>query len=169
MEDMRHLHPGAKWLFRIGAYFFFFFLAIFLSFFLGFVALSLMGGTGILILIIFIIIFTIVASEIYARLAYKNWKYEFTPTNLKIERGIIWKRYSNVPYERVQNVDIHRGILARMFGFSSVLVQTAGYSGYYGRYGRGRPEGYLPAVGMEEAKRIRDFLMKKITKSRSGL
>ncbi len=128
-----------------------------------------MGGTGILILIIFIIIFTIVASEIYARLAYKNWKYEFTPTNLKIERGIIWKRYSNIPYERVQNVDIYRGILARILRFSSVMIQTAGYSVGYGRHGRVRPEGYLPAVGMEEAEKIRNFLIKKIVKSKGGL
>ena len=163
---MQHLHPGARWLFRIGAYFFFLFLAIFSSVFFGFVVLAFLGGYGILILILFIISFTIICGEIYARLAYKYWKYEFTPTNLKIERGIIWKKYSNIPYERVQNVDIQRGIIARLFGFSSVNIQTAGYS--YSSRGIPRSEGYLPAVSVEGAEKIREFLMEKISKRGGG-
>jgi membrane protein YdbS with pleckstrin-like domain len=105
-------------------------------------------------------------------MAYNRWFYEFTKDNLKIERGIIWKRYSNVPYERVQNVDIRRGIIARMLGFSSVMIQTAGYSGaapgWQMRFGRARynsamnTEGYIPAVDTEGAEKIRDFLMKRI-------
>jgi len=39
-------------------------------------------------------------------MAYTRWLYEFAPTNFKKEMGIIWKRYSNVQYNRVQNVDI---------------------------------------------------------------
>ena len=109
----------------------------------------------------------IIFGEIYARMTYNRWKYEFTETNLKLERGIIWKGYSNVPYERVQNVDIQRGIIARMLGFSSVHIQTAGFS--YGTRGHGA-EGYIPAVDMAHAEQIRDFLMKKIQhRSKQGL
>ena len=80
---------------------------------------------------------------------------------------MIWKTYSNVPYERVQNVDIRRGIIARIFGFSSVNIQTAGYSGYVrGGYAYGS-EGYIPALDMGEAERVRDFLMKRISKRHS--
>ena len=111
----------------------------------------------------------VLIAEVYARMAYNRWFYEFTDTNLRIERGIIWKRYSNVPYERVQNVDITRGIIARILGFSSVNIQTAGYSiparGY-----RGQSEGYIPAVDRDHAEKIREFLMKKIhKKSKQGL
>jgi len=69
---------------------------------------------------------------------------------------------SNISYERIQNVDITRGILARMLGFSSVNIQTAGYS--YTPRGRVASEGYLPAVDMAEAEKIREFVMKKVTK-----
>ena len=95
-------------------------------------------------------------------MAYNRFFYEFTDNNLRLERGIIWKRYSNVPYERVQNVDISRGIIARLCGFSSVNIQTAGYSAM-GRRGISS-EGYLPAVSPEEADEMREFLMKKISK-----
>ena len=161
------LHPGAKWLFRIRAYSVF----IFLSFFLiGFILSSNVSGylSSLLLPILYVITFIIVVGEIYARMAYNRWFYEFTDSNLKIERGIIWKRYSNVPYERVQNVDIHRGIIARMLGFSSVMIQTAGFS-YGGGHGMGS-EGYLPAISQEEAEKIRTFLMKRISKnSKQGL
>jgi len=167
---MEKLHPGVKWSFRIGTYIFLIFLGTFLSFFIFVPLFVVLGGYASLIGIIFWLVFVIGLGEIYTQLAYKNWKYEFTSTNLKVERGVIWKRYSNIPYERVQNVDITRGIIARILGYSSVHVQTAGYSGGYGRGGRRvMPEGYLPGVNIEKAEKIREFLIKKITHKSSGL
>jgi uncharacterized membrane protein YdbT with pleckstrin-like domain len=160
---MSQLHPGVKWQFRIGGYFWFGFLGIFLG--TGIIAPSCGEYCSptisvILLSILGYVIFVIVASEIYARMSYNRWFYEFSDDGLKLERGIIWKRYSNVPYERVQNVDIHRRIIARMLGFSSVMIQTAGYSA------QPRPEGYIPALDMNRAEQIRSFLMKKITRRR---
>ncbi len=145
----KELHPAVKISWRIGAYI----SIIFLTFF--FLILDLK-------IFLFIIAVLIILIEIWIRLSYNRWFYEFTNDNLKIERGVILKRYSNVPYERVQNIDIRRGIIARMFGFSSVIIQTAGYS-YGGARGFGS-EGYIPAVSKEEAEKIRDFVMKKISK-----
>lgn len=173
---VHQLHPGAKWQFRIRGYVGAFVLLMFLGWFI-FPTLSIFGkvflgasvgtllGLSLFGILIYIILIVVIA-EIYARMAYKRWKYEFTDTNLKLERGIIWKRYSNIPYERVQNVDITRGILARMLGFSSINIQTAGYS--YTPKGGAASEGYIPAVYPEEAEKIRDFLMKRISKRRQG-
>jgi len=171
---MKQLHPGTKWHFRITGYF----VMLFLSFFLGWLSFGFVAGmftylflgfvtlnqiiVQVLISIVLYIIFSIVVVEIYARMAYNRWFYEFTPEHLKIEKGIIWKRYSNVPYERVQNVDITRGIIARLCGFSTVNIQTAGFS--YTAKGGMQSEGYIPGVSIAEAEHIREFLMKKITK-----
>ena len=166
---MQQLHPGARWLFRLRAYSSFIFLIIILFFFsLSFLRGGLVKGPEIFIVILIVllvaIILVIIIGEIYARMAYDRWFYEFTKDSLKLERGIIWKKYSNVPYERVQNVDIHRGILARMLGFSTIDIQTAGFHMAYGRRGMPRSEGHIPAVSIEDAERIREFLMKKIGK-----
>src|SRR3989344_8122964 len=166
----QHLHPGAHWLFRVGGYFLFGFLGIFLGIWI-LVPLAglLLNGAGIsaesVIGIILLsvggyLVFVILASEIYARMSYARWFYEFTDEGLRLERGIIWKRYSNVPYERIQNVDIQRGIIARMFGFSSLMIQTAGFSGQM------HAEGYIPALEMHKAEKIRSFVMNKITNRR---
>lgn len=157
------LHPGARWLFRLRAYFSFLLLVFVFFWLAGFLVFLLKAGVSFLVWVLVYVILVIIISEIFTQMSYNRWFYEFTATNLKMERGIIWKRYSNVPYERVQNVDIQRGIFARILGFSTVMIQTAGYSAGGGRRGVGA-EGYIPAVEAKEAERIRDFLMKKISK-----
>jgi membrane protein YdbS with pleckstrin-like domain len=60
-------------------------------------------------------------------------------------------------------VDITRGIIARLCGFSTVNLQTAGYSAV-GNGARMSTEGYIPAVPAIEAEKIREFVIKKISK-----
>lgn len=170
---MKKLHPGTKWSFRVGG----FIIAIFLSLFGGWFLIPLIytvmkfvfkintiNPTLVISTIAVSLALLIIFIEVFARLSYNNWRYDFGNSNLKIERGIIWKHYSNIPYERVQNVDIHRGIFARMFGFSTLQVQTAGFSG------SPMSEGHIPGVSIKEADEVREFLMKKIThRSKAGL
>ena len=160
-----HLHPGAKWSFRFRTYGFF----VFLTFFILWIsfAIVLRFNINIFGILLIYIIIVIIVGEIYARMAYSRWFYEFTNTEIKLERGIIWKKYSNIPYERIQNVDITRGIIARMLGFSSLNIQTAGYSMPVGRYGGYHSERYIPAVDLNKAEEIRSFIMKKIAKRKS--
>lgn len=173
---MEKLHSGARWIFRLSSYSIIFFLVIFL-FLGGFSFLSLLKDSSSFTTSIIVgsiggfILLVLIFGEIYARLAYNNWGYEFTERELKIEKGIIFKNYKSIPYQRIQNVDIHRGILARMFGFSTLDIQTAGYSGGYSRYGRGRStaEGHIPAVSIERAEQIRNWVMEQIVGKKSGL
>ncbi|MFA5259129.1 MAG: PH domain-containing protein [Candidatus Pacearchaeota archaeon] len=169
----KQLHVGAKWQFRFGAYATMLFVVLFFGWILGFAFVGASKALfdasavntiiiGIVSFIVFYIVIAIIIGEIYARMAYNRWFYEFTEEQLRIERGIIWKKYSNIPYERVQNVDITRGIIARVCGFSTVNIQTAGLS--YSPKGGMTVEGYIPGVPIQEAEHIREFVMKKITK-----
>jgi uncharacterized membrane protein YdbT with pleckstrin-like domain len=172
---MNQLHSGAKWHFRIGGFFSFFFVIFFLSMFFGGLVVSMTLKDGfefnpsIFSYAFFGLILLIAIAETYARLTYKFFRYEFGSEQLRIEKGIIWKKYSNIPYQRIQNIDITRGIIARICGFSSINIQTAGYS--MPANGRGiHSEGYIPAVSVEEAEKIREFVIKKISKKHnSGL
>ncbi len=173
---MKQLHPGVKWDMRISGFFGALFFMIFFGIWFGVAAAGILLAWGltsivgaIVLLYVILIIMLFVWIEFYARLAYKFFKYEFTGEQLRIERGIIWKRYSNIPYQRIQNVDITRGIIARLLGFSTVNIQTAGYSGNANGQIM-QSEGYIPAVSVDEAEKIREFVMKKITKRKgSGL
>lgn len=104
----------------------------------------------------------------WARLAYNNFSYQLESDRITIERGVIWKKHASIPYERVQNVDIIRGPVARILGISDILIQTAGahFTGQYGALGLA--EGRIPAVAPDEAKRIKDEVLSKIGKKTSG-
>jgi putative membrane protein len=164
---MEILHKGVKWLFRIQLYvcliFLFFFIVI--PFRLALIKEQynfILPCAIVLVLLAFV-------GEIFIQWAYKNWKYEFTKDSLKIEKGVIIKRYKSIPYARIQNIDITRGIVARIWGFSTVDIQTAGYSAYSSQSGMGVSEGHIPAVSTKEAEKIRSFLIKKISGKRQGL
>lgn len=161
---MEKLHEGAKWLFRIKSYISLVFLVFFLSsWILGISLIVNEGETGIVWIYGFSsLFFIILIGEIYSRLAYKYWKYELGERELKVEKGIIFKSYKSIPYERVQNVDISRGIIARLCGFSTINVQTAGYSYSSGGHGGAMSEGHIPAVSIESAEKIREFILSKI-------
>lgn len=167
--DMKNqLHPGVKWQWRVTSLLgIVFFLIFFAGGFLIPFSIAIMAAGnldfGEIILVIFgllVLGLLLLAAfiEIITRMSYNRWFYEFTSEGLRLERGIIWKRYSYVPYERIQNVDIRRGIFARMFGFSAVVIQTAGYSA------QAMAEGHIPAVDANEAESIREFILKRISK-----
>ncbi len=170
---MNNLHPGVRWLYRLKAYGSLVIVSLFVTVYLFQIFKFISGGSlgiGLAIAILFYFSFIIALSEIYARMSYNRFLYEITNEGIKIEQGIIWKKYTSIPYERVQNVDIQRGIIARMLGFSTVQIETAGQSGMNSHYGfkfgnRNREyksEGYLPAIDSVGAEEMRAFIMKQI-------
>ncbi len=164
---MNKLHKRGRWIFRFRAYGFFIFISIFGSvyavyflrnFISKFEQLEIISSRPLLISIGIYVFFILFFSEVYARMAYNRWFYEFDEHGLRLERGIIWKRYTNIPYERIQNVDLHRGLMARILGFSVLIIQTAGFSA------TPHAEGKIPAIGKHEAEHIREHLMKHISR-----
>jgi len=172
---MKNLHPGARWQYRLRAYWPLLLLGIFVTSWTLQILKFIAGWSfeAVLVLaVIFYILFVTIIAEIYARMSYNRFLYEVTDEGIKIEQGVISKKYTSIPYERVQNVDIHRGIIARIFGFSTLQIETAGQSGIrFGRRGNRqyKSEGYIPAVGIDEAEPIRTFVMKKIKQTNREL
>ncbi|WP_416839144.1 PH domain-containing protein [Haloferax sp. DFSO52] len=65
----------------------------------------------------------------YALLRYRAWGYEIRDDSLYLQRGVLTKVYTVVPYVRVQHVDSARGPLERLIGLASTIVYTAGSRG----------------------------------------
>ncbi len=117
------------------------------------------SGVGGLLIFLIITGFWIFLIHICAKLSYKNYKYELTEDGFRKELGVLRKKYVTIPYERIQNVDIYRSIIARILGLSDLNIQTAGASGYPGG-GRGYgAEGRLPGLSKEDAEQVRDELI----------
>ena len=164
---MKQLDPKAVWLFFIQRLIGFVILFSILGIMFGFTLFAALSETGLLstfavpgflagaIVIIFLLLF----SFLTAKLSYSNYKYELREDGFRKESGIILKKYVTVPYERIQNVDIYRGLIPRMLGLSDLQIQTAGYSGNNGK--GGGSEGRLPAISTQEAEELRDKLIRR--------
>ncbi len=173
---MNKLHPGAKWLFRLNGYLRMGIIGGIIIFYLSnYIFRALKGTSGgflrflqtFKIVLVAYLVFLIVVVEVYARMYYNRWLYEITNDGIKLEKGIIWKKYTYIPFKKIQNINIRRGIIARILGFSAISIETAGQSGfgYYGGRKKYRSEGYLPAIDVAKAEKIKDFILKKIQKT----
>lgn len=165
---MQQLHPRAKWLFFL-RYLFTILFGITYSYLRGWEYIgssALIYGVAMPLLTLFIIVFY----YFWAVWTYNNYKYQFSEYDIKIEKGVIAKKYSSIPYNRIQNIDIKRGPIARILGLSGLQIQTAGYSGSgmggFHLFRRNRPrfltEGSLPGLDPQLAETLQDEAIKRM-------
>jgi membrane protein YdbS with pleckstrin-like domain len=157
---MKQIHPRAVWLFFIRFVLILFFIFVFLGIYAIAILERFFGIDPEYLLSMIWIFFAAIlaASYIWARWSYYYYRYELIENGFRKELGVIYKKYVTIPYERIQNVDIYRGIWARILGLSTLLIQTAGMSAGGGRYGW-FAEGILPGLSRKDAEKIRDELI----------
>jgi membrane protein YdbS with pleckstrin-like domain len=103
----------------------------------GFVALVLGGLTGAagvltpLPTLVGPVVFTVafVLGVALALARYRSWSYRIREDSLFLDRGVITRVQTVVPYVRIQHVDASRGPIERLFGLATVVVYTAGSRG----------------------------------------
>ncbi len=169
------LHPKVVWIFFFQGIFQFIFICSIIFVYSGSIIYSSLKDPNYVLKFfsvfypLLFLIFSSIFFYFWAKLSYRFWKYEITEDAVRIERGVIWKKYISIPYERIQNVDIYRGVLARILGLSTLNIQTAGYSGG-GRHGRGMgSEGNIPGISVNIAEQLRDDLIKRAKGTRQGV
>lgn len=168
MSTMKnHLDPKYKWLLvlqnTIGwiVTLFFIGLMIFLS------AMGATADSGVFAIVAILgLIFPLIGLVIVFLISiwisswwYKNYTYELTDTVFKKEYGILTKRNTGIPYERIQNVDIVAPLLYRIFGLAQLNIQTAGGSSY--SVAVGGAEGRLPGVSRQVATELQEELLRR--------
>ncbi len=171
---MKQLDPKAVWIFFLVFVLRWFFLIIILSiwgaaFLSGSDELSpaseswsFLNGLWVIIPAFLVICF------VWAKLTYKYYRYELTDKGFRKASGVIYKKYVTIPYDRIQNIDIYRGILARFLGLSDLHIQTAEMSAVVSQYamsGMGS-EGRLSALPKDIAEQLRDELVDRARNSR---
>lgn len=171
---MQKLNPKSVWLFFISLILRWFIVLIFLGIWLSIFLLGIKESGAnfsldFLRLLWIIIPVLLIFFWIWAKLTYRFYLYELREDGFRKELGVIWKKYVTIPYDRIQNVDIHRGIIARILGLSDLNIQTAGASAQVSRYGAYSlgAEGRLPGISREVAEQLRDELIKRARQSRS--
>jgi putative membrane protein len=72
---------------------------------------------------------------------------------IRIDSGIFSRRHRSIPFDRIQDVDIVQGPLARLLGLAEVTFDTGG-----GGSGRHPEEGALHAISLNRAEEIRALI-----------
>jgi len=87
----------------------------------------------------------------HAFLNYSIWRYEVREDALYLERGVIVRVRTTVPFVRIQHVDTSRGPIERLLGLSSSVVYTAGSRG---------ADVTIPGLDAEQAEELQHRLKK---------
>src|SRR5260370_9135743 len=84
----------------------------------------------------------------FARNRFRSWAYTERDEDLIVERGVLIRRLSVVPYGRMQFVDVSAGPIDRMFRLATIKLHTAAAA----------RDARIPRLEREEAARLRDRL-----------
>jgi membrane protein YdbS with pleckstrin-like domain len=95
----------------------------------------------------------------YELVRYRVWRFAIEDDAVVLERGVITRVTSVVPFVRVQHVDTQRGPIERLAGLSSVVVYTAGSRG---------ADVTIPGLTPERADAIRQDLRRLAIESEPG-
>jgi putative membrane protein len=60
--------------------------------------------------------------------AWRFTRFRVAPHQVELRSGVLFRQHRQVPFERVQAVELSRPILARLLGLAQVVVQSAGGS-----------------------------------------
>ncbi|MCP4809977.1 MAG: PH domain-containing protein [Proteobacteria bacterium] len=99
-----------------------------------------------------LILFFLTLALVWPSLQYEYYQYDIREHDLLVQRGVLFRRRSSIPHNRIQHVDTRQGPMERIFGLSRVAVFTAaGMSA----------DGSIPGLLTERAEAIRDELARR--------
>lgn len=128
---------------------------------LGLIALRLSGPDELRPWVGLIALFAVLA--LFGFEFYRWWRfsYRLEPEELRIASGIFSRNVRSIPYERIQDVNLEQGPLARILGMAKVRLET-------GSSGSG-DEGALDSVDLAEAERLRDVIRLRKAQQAGGV
>lgn len=97
-----------------------------------------------------------------AALYTQNYRWEVGEDDVRVHRGLVYRRRTRVPYERVQNVNLDQSVLMRPFGLWNVELETAGAAGP-----RSEPEGVL--AGVDDPERWEELVRERMDAAGDGV
>jgi membrane protein YdbS with pleckstrin-like domain len=92
---------------------------------------------------------------LFSRISFKKKGFAFRTHDVLFRHGIIATNTLVIPYNRVQHVALHEGLVSRFFGLAKIEIFTAGGSS---------SDIEIPGIAKEQAENIKQLLMGKIQK-----
>lgn len=108
-----------------------------------------------LLAIIAVLVILIVYLVIISKLGFPKKGYLVREKDISFKKGLIFYKQISVTFNRIQHVEVSQGILAKMFGLSSVKIFTAGGSA---------SDLSIPGLLTADAQKLKAFISEKISR-----
>ena len=149
IDTKRSLHPSVVLLWRLQR------LVRLITFGLP-MAIGLAIGAGMLagyavgvVVGVLLVVINLVTTLVWPGLEYGAFRFAMREQDLWVQSGVLFRRWSTIPFSRIQHVDTRQGPIERMFGLRRLQIYTA--SGV-------TADGSIPGLADQEADDIRDHL-----------
>lgn len=129
---------------------------------LGLLATEKPGGVLAVTALLAVSVPSLLVSYLVRRFDYELRTYIITDRSLRVREGALQVRELTLSYQNVQNVTLEQGPLERLFGFSNVVVDTAGGGGLAAQ-GAQHSLGHRAVLrGLEDAEAVRDLIRARL-------
>ncbi len=85
-------------------------------------------------------------------LYWRRFQFRVGDSEIRIDSGILSRTHRSIPFDRIQDVDISQGPVARLLDLAKVKFETGGAAG------GGEDEGVLQAIPLERAQQLRTLV-----------
>jgi len=83
---------------------------------------------------------------------YRRFEYRLTEDTFDIDSGVLSRRAREIPYGRIQNVDIRQNVIQRVLGIAEIRLETAG---------GGETEAQLRYVSLDDAETVQEEVSRR--------
>ena len=85
-------------------------------------------------------------------LGFKKKKYALRQKDIVYQKGLIWRKFSVLPFNRVQHAEVHQGPIERLFQLGQLKIFTAGGAS---------SDLSISGLELEKAQAIKQFILQK--------
>lgn len=116
----------------------------------GYAVIAYLAVSGRLATALFGAVALLVVTAVSLVLYWRRFEYRVGDSEIRIDSGIFSRTHRSIPFDRVQDVDIIQGPVARLLGLAAVKFETGGSAG--------KDEGVLQAVSLDRAEALRELV-----------
>lgn len=106
-----------------------------------------------MIIVAFLLV-VIIMSFIVRVLGYKKKQYAVRERDIIYQEGLLWRKYTVLPFNRIQHAEVHQGPIERIFELSKLKIYTAGGSS---------SDLAIPGLEINTAQAMKQFVLNKST------
>jgi putative membrane protein len=118
----------------------------------GYAGVGYLAATGRLETALWVGAALLVGLVVSLLLYWLRFSYQVGAHEIRINSGILSRTHRSIPFDRVQDVDLEQGLLARLLGLAKVKFETGGASA------GSKDEGVLPAIALHRAEALREHV-----------